>query len=511
MHRALVTAGIVLAIAGCEAADRAVSPIEPPRTPQLAVAPMAVLGPTSSYRKAVTVAAIRAHQAAFQAIADQYGGLRSSMNASHDATAEYVRAKLVAAGYSVTVQPFQFVYAGDLTMPELARVSPSPTSFIPGVDFATMAYSGSGNVTAPLSAVDLQIPAAGTSSSGCEPADFAGFPAGAIALMQRGTCNLRVKVVNAQAAGALAAIIMNEGNTADRTGLLSGTLSEPPVQIPAVGTTFAVGTLLANGVLNGPTVSVVRVRADVATGIAASSNVIAESRGGDPNDIVVVGANLDGRFGPGINATSGSAVMLELARAFTAQDRDSKNRLRFIWFGAYPEGIHGSTFYVAQLGTQDRARIRAMIDIQPVGSTNFGRFVLDGDQSTFTVPFPADPAADAASGGIEALFNEYFGASGLAVEPSGAAQGASLPFRNAGIAIGGLNTGFSTAKTSQQAALFGGVAGAAFDPCVNLPCDTFNNASTTALDEMSDAAAHVVLLLSRRNFAQKPLAGNPIN
>ena len=53
------------------------------------------------------------------------------------------------------------------------------------------------------------------STSGCEAADFAGFPAGNIALVQRGTCTFAVKALNAQAAGASAVIIFNQGNTPD--------------------------------------------------------------------------------------------------------------------------------------------------------------------------------------------------------------------------------------------------------------------------------------------------------
>ena len=50
-----------------------------------------------------------------------------------------------------------------------------------------------------------------TSTSGCEPADFADFTAGNVALIQRGTCDFAVKAENAEAAGASAVIIFNEG------------------------------------------------------------------------------------------------------------------------------------------------------------------------------------------------------------------------------------------------------------------------------------------------------------
>ena len=63
----------------------------------------------------------------------------------------------------------------------------------------------SGTITAPL------VPSADAPSAneGCEAADFANFPAGAVALIQRGTCNASLKSQNAQAAGASAVIIWN--------------------------------------------------------------------------------------------------------------------------------------------------------------------------------------------------------------------------------------------------------------------------------------------------------------
>ena len=411
---------------------------------------------------------------------------------------------MVAAGYTVTVQPFTFAYAGDLTAPVLTQVAPTTVSFVPRVDFATMSGSGSGDVTAPVTSVDLNIPSSGNGTSGCEPADFAGFPAGSIALVQRGTCDFRDKAVNAVAAGAVAVIMMNEGNTPPREGLLSGTLGTPTLPIPVIGTTYAVGVNLAN--LAAP--PVVRVRVNVASGTSSSSNLIAESPGGDPNSVVVVGANMDGRFGPGINATSGAATLIELARVFAAQEHTPKNRMRFVWFGAYPEGLVGGTYYVDQLSGDERERIAAVIGVEPVGSPNFGRFVLDSDFSDFATSHPPNPAVDAASRGIEALFTDYFAAAGLAASPIIAGTGVAAPFRNAAIPFGGLYAGAEGVKTAEEAFLFGGTAGVAYDPCAWQSCDALQNLSMTALDQMSDAAAHVVLLLSRRNLGQKPLGAN---
>lgn len=66
-----------------------------------------------------------------------------------------------------------------------------------GTDFATMQYSGSGNVTGNMTAGNTP---AGTTISGCAASDFAGFPAGNIALVQRGTCTFGTKATNAAAA-----------------------------------------------------------------------------------------------------------------------------------------------------------------------------------------------------------------------------------------------------------------------------------------------------------------------
>jgi Zn-dependent M28 family amino/carboxypeptidase len=99
-----------------------------------------------------------------------------------------------------------------------------------------LTFSGIGDVTGSARFVDVQIPpapAANTSTSGCEAADFAGFPAGTIAVIQRGTCTFAVKAANAQAAGAIG-----------RTEVVTGTLGGPGVTIPVVGTSSAVAQQL---------------------------------------------------------------------------------------------------------------------------------------------------------------------------------------------------------------------------------------------------------------------------
>jgi Zn-dependent M28 family amino/carboxypeptidase len=125
---------------------------------------------------------------------------------------------------------------------ELAGVAPEA-----GRDYRTFEFSGSGDVTAPLHPVDLRLPpgpGADSSTSGCEPADFAGFPRGVVALLQRGTCPFRAKVDNARRAGAAAAVIFNEGQ-AGRTEVPAGTLGGPGVAVPVLAASFEIARRLA--------------------------------------------------------------------------------------------------------------------------------------------------------------------------------------------------------------------------------------------------------------------------
>ena len=103
--------------------------------------PPSNLSLTAGYRKAVTVEAIRAHQAAFQAFADAGGtGNRVATSPANQASIDYVVEKAEAAGLDVSLDPFQFVYNADITSPVMERITPIPTTYVDGVDFASMTF-----------------------------------------------------------------------------------------------------------------------------------------------------------------------------------------------------------------------------------------------------------------------------------------------------------------------------------------------------------------------------------
>ena len=77
-------------------------------------------------------------------------------------------------------------------------------------------------------------------------------------------------------------------------------------------------------------------------------NVIAESKGGDPNHVVVVDAHLDAIYGAGmLDNASGSATILDIAQQM--KNVNPRNKLRFIWFGGEELGLLGSQYYVNNL------------------------------------------------------------------------------------------------------------------------------------------------------------------
>ena len=69
-------------------------------------------------------------------------------------------------------------------------------------------------------------------------------------------------------------------------------------------------------------------------------------------------------------------------------------------------------------------------------------------------------------------------------------------FIAAGIPAGGLFTGAEVEKTAEQAPIWGGEAGKAYDPCYHQACDTIENIDPYALEVNSDAIALAVLAYS---------------
>jgi Zn-dependent M28 family amino/carboxypeptidase len=442
----------------------------------------------------VTVGGILGHERVFQRIANQNGGTRASGTPGYEASADYVKRRLQAAGYTVTEQTFIFPFFQELAPAELEQVSPTPTTYETG----TFDFSGSGEVTGVVVPTnDIVIPPTPepSSTSGCEPGDFAPAPAEpAVALVQRGTCFFEDKVNNAVAAGYDAVIIFNEGNPG-REDLFIGTLGNP-FDIPVVGLSFADAAALYAQIQAGDEVV---VRVETLTEIdlnRTTRNIIADSPTGSDDRVVVVGAHLDSVVaGPGINDNgSGSSTILEIAEEMAELGIRNRQKLRFAFWGAEESGLLGSEHYVASLSDEELQTIKANLNFDMLGSPNYVRFVYDGDGSGD----PDNPVGPPGSAQIEAIFNDYFASQGLATEPTPFDGRSDYgPFIAVGIPAGGLFSGAEGVKTEEQEAIYGGTAGEPYDSCYHQACDDITNLSTKALNELGDGTAHAVMTLAR--------------
>jgi aminopeptidase Y len=434
----------------------------------------------------VDVEGVRAHQAAFQAIADANNGIRTSGTPGYDASADYVAGRMEAAGYDVTVQEFEFQTFIQLGPSTLEQTAPGSVTYVENTDYNLMSQTDPGDVAGLVTAVDLDLGLGNSSTSGCETSDFAGFPSGHIALIQRGACSFQLKGENAAAAGAVGAIIFNQGNADGRFGLINGTLGNGySGGIPVFFATYDRGVEWA-----GTSGLDMHMIADVFRGDATTSNVIAQSTWGDPSNVVMAGAHLDSvNAGPGIQDNgSGSAAILEVAEQMAKVK--PRNQVRFAWWGAEESGLVGSTFYVNDLSQEEQDDIALYLNFDMIGSPNYVFFIYDGDDSDGVGAGPGPEG----SAQIEQFFENYYDSVGepfLGTDFSGRSDYG--PFIAVGIPAGGLFTGAEGIKTPEEAAIWGGTAGDQYDPCYHLACDTFDNISLDALDVNSDAVAASVL------------------
>jgi Zn-dependent M28 family amino/carboxypeptidase len=122
-----------------------------------------------------------------------------------------------------------------------------------------------------------------------------------------------------------------------------------------------------------------------------------------------------------------------------------------------------------------------------IGSPNYARYVYDGDGSSDGNAGPAGSAE------IENVFTSYLTEKKLASAPTSFDGRSDYgPFIEVGIPAGGLFSGAEGIKSAEEATLFGGTAGVAYDSCYHQACDDITNLSTRAIDELGDAAAHSV-------------------
>ena len=430
------------------------------------------------------------------------------------ASVNYVKGLMDAAGYKTTVQPYTLDYFAYLSPPTLTQSAPTAQSFALNVDFTTAQSLGTATNAIVEPAGGIVIPPTPTpsSASGCTAADFTGFTPGNIALIQRGSCNFGVKVLNAEAAGASAAIIFNEGNPG-RTDVLgigifdaAGNPFTP--SIPVAGVSFATGQTLYNDYEGGTPAVMSFTIQGIHDPNRVDYNLIADSPGGDKNHTVVVDAHLDAIYGAGmLDNASGSATILDIAQML--KNVNPTNHLRFIWFGGEELGLLGSQYYVGNLSSTERSHIAYDLDADVTATPNYTLGILDPAgpdlfSGTSTATFPNrvyKPSLVARDAGVD-----YLSSQGLNHEFFSPVGTDAFSFNQAGIPASGVLTGQDCCKTQHEVDLFGGQLGnfegtlGSFDGgCVDNPflwCDNLDNNDPWVLTTMTRDFATMVLRMA---------------
>jgi len=233
-------------------------------------------------------------------------------------------------------------------------------------------------------------------------------------------------------------------------------------------------------------------------------NVIAETKSGREDRVIVVGSHLDSvPAGPGINDNgSGSALNIELAIQLSSDDNQKKikNKIRFCWWGAEEVGLVGSTFYVNNLNTTNQTAlydIAVNLNFDMIGSPNFFRGVYNGS---------SDPVGNG-SAVVQQLFDAYYTSQNTGTEPTEFSGRSDYgPFLEVGIPAGGLFTGAEVVKTMHQRSVYGGLAGASYDPCYHQACDNVDNINQDVLIDMARGAANVLETLATQDDLAKFLS-----
>ena len=433
----------------------------------------------------VTQAGVGAHLQALSAIAHTNGGSRATGTPGFDASVRYVEALLREAGYRVTVQPFRF-----LSYDSFHSLAPSLLEErAPGagpIANALLYFSGSGDITAPLA-----LPAG---DAACTATDFSGFVAGRIALVRSGSCPYVDKANNAFAAGAAAVVIYN-----DEDGLPEGVVDDSGErQLPALGISRADGEQLRARIAQG---LVLHLKTQTVSEMRTSANVLAESVGGDPAQVTMLGAHLDSVSGTaGIDDNgSGTAALLETALMMAHVQPRSK--LRFAFWGAEEDLEDGSYAYVLGLDAAERDSIALYLNFDVIASPNYEFHVYSEEGGQLPSAAPRAPAAAA----IAQVFAQFYRERGLPwqlLDLSTVEGGSDYEsFQLIGVPVGGLFTGTDTAKSAAAVAQWGGSVGAPNDPCYHEACDNLLNIDQFALTTNADAVAWAALY-----FGMHPLA-----
>ncbi|RSL65779.1 hypothetical protein CEP51_012926 [Fusarium floridanum] len=405
-------------------------------------------------QKLINIEGLLAGSQKLQDFADANGGNRAFGSGGHNATVDYIYNTLKGLGtYDVVKQPFTELYSQG-----------TASLKVNGEDFAAaiMTYTPGGTVQGPLVVA---------SNLGCAVEDFPAETKDNVVLVSRGECTFAQKSTNAKQAGAAGVVVYN-----NVPGSLAGTLGAAfGDYAPIVGISQEEGQAILELVKAGDVT--VDLDIDATTENRVSYNVIAETKEGDHNNVLVVGGHSDSvAAGPGVN-DDGSGIIGVLKVAEALAKFRVKNAVRFGFWSAEEFGLLGSYHYIKSINGSETElnKIRAYLNFDMIASPNYVYGIYDGDGNAFNLTGPAG------SDVLEKDFEKFFKTNRKPYVPSEfSGRSDYAAFIENGIPSGGLFTGDEQLKTEEEAKLFGGEAGVAYDVNYHQKGDDINNLNKEA-------------------------------
>lgn len=316
---------------------------------------------------------------------------------------------------------------------------------------------------------------------GCSDADYdavksfdayANYHGDKIALIERGLCPFGVKSDLAGKHGFKAVVVYdNEPESPDG---LHGTVGEPTKNtVATIGVPYDVGQELIDNIILDEEYSLYFAMDSYVKKIK-TKNVIADTKHGDPENIVALGAHSDSvEEGPGINDDgSGTISLLTVAKQLTHYK--IKNKVRFAWWAAEEEGLLGSNFYAYNLTQEENSNIRVFMDYDMMASPNYEYEVYDANN--VDNPKGSEELRD--------LYIDYYKSKGL--------NYTLVPFDGRSDYVGFIENGIPAGGIAAGAEKKNAFNGGILDVCYHQLCDDVHNLSWEAFMVNTKLIAHSV-------------------
>ncbi|CDO93574.1 unnamed protein product [Kluyveromyces dobzhanskii CBS 2104] len=310
---------------------------------------------------------------------------------------------------------------------------------------------------------------------GCDEIDYKSLviPKNSIALIERGQCPFGKKSNLAGKHGFKAAIIY-DNDPLSKNGI-SGTLEKPTKNtVATIGVSYKEGKVLIAAIELSKNDYSLYFEVDSYVKNVKTKNIIADTKHGDPENIVALGAHSDSvSDGPGINDDGSGAISL-LTIAKELVHYKINNKVRFAWWAAEEEGLLGSVYYANNLSPEENSKIRLFMDYDMMASPNYEYQVYDANNKDHPE----------GSEELKNLYIDFYQSQNLTYS--------LIPFDGRSDYVGFINHGIPSGGIATGAEGINKKNGFPFDQCYHSLCDDVSNLAFDAFLVNTRLIAHSV-------------------